>query len=91
VRMALGAEAGRVRAMIVTRDSRVVALGIVIGAVAAAALTRALAGLLFDVPAIDVPTFVAMSGVLLLVGLLASYMPARRASNVDPIRSLRAE
>ncbi len=58
---------------------------------AALALTRALDSLLFGVGTLDAPTFVAMSGVMLAVALLASYIPARRASSVDLMESLRSE
>jgi putative ABC transport system permease protein len=91
VRMALGADAARVRWMVVRQGARVVGLGVVIGLAVALASTRALGSLLFGVGAIDVPTFLGMSAVLLLVGMLASYLPARRASSVDPIESLRGE
>lgn len=63
----------------------------VLGVVAALWLTRFLDSLLFGVAAIDVRTFTAMSAVRLGVALLASYIPAWRASSVDPMRSLRAE
>jgi ABC-type antimicrobial peptide transport system permease subunit len=89
VRMALGAEAKSVRRMVVGQGIRVVIIGVVIGVLVARASTRALSGLLFGVEAADLATFVGMSGAMLLVGLLASYVPARRASSVDPIESLR--
>ena len=91
VRMALGAEAGRVRRMVVVQGARVVAAGVVIGVAVALAATRALSSLLFDVEALDAATFVGMSASMIAIGLLASYMPARRASRVDPIESLRGE
>ena len=91
VRMALGAEASRVRRMVVVQGTRVVAIGVVIGVAVAIMSTRALGTLLFGVPALDVATFVGMSASMLVVGLLASYMPARRASTVDPMESLRGE
>jgi ABC-type antimicrobial peptide transport system permease subunit len=91
VRMALGAEAKRVRSMIVVQGARVVALGVVIGVVVAFGTTRALGSLLFGVQAVDLTTFLAMSAIMVAIGLLASYVPARRASNVDPIESLRVE
>jgi ABC-type antimicrobial peptide transport system permease subunit len=90
VRMALGAEAGGVRRMVVAQGVRVVVLGVGIGALIALVSTRALGSLLFGVEAIDLTTFIAMSATMIGVGALASYVPARRASNVDPIRSLRA-
>jgi len=91
VRMALGAEAGAVRCMVVLQGARVVGLGAVIGLAVALGSTRTLGGLLFGVPPLDAATFVAMSGAMVLVGLFASYMPARRASRVDPVESLRGE
>jgi predicted permease len=90
VRMALGAEAGRVLRMVVAQGTRVVAVGAAIGIVGALAATRALGALLYDVGAADARTFAAMSIALLLVGVLASWVPARRASAVDPIEALRA-
>jgi putative ABC transport system permease protein len=91
VRMALGAEAGRVRRMVVAQGARVVVIGVVIGLAVALAATRALGSLLFGVKALDVQTFVGMSAAMLAIGLLASYVPARRASRVDPIESLRGD
>jgi putative ABC transport system permease protein len=91
VRMALGAEAGEVRRMVVVQGARVVALGVGIGVVVAVLATRALGSLLFGVKAVDAATFVGMSVSMLGIGLLASYVPARRASRVDPIESLRAD
>jgi ABC-type antimicrobial peptide transport system permease subunit len=91
LRMALGAAATRVRLMVVAQGAQVVALGVTVGAVAALALTRTLGDLLFEVSAVDTTTYLAMSSMMLLVGLLASYLPARRASKVDPMVSLRRE
>jgi putative ABC transport system permease protein len=91
VRMALGAEASRVRRMVVIQGARVVAIGVAIGVGAALAFTRTLGSLLFGVQAVDATTFVAMSVSMLAIGLLASYVPARRASKVDPIESLRGD
>ncbi len=91
VRMALGAEAARVRRMVVAQGARVVAVGVVIGVAVALGSTRALGKLLFGVQAVDTATFVGMSASMIAVGLLASYIPARRASKVDPIESLRGE
>jgi ABC-type antimicrobial peptide transport system permease subunit len=91
VRMALGAEARRVRRMVVAQGARVVILGVLIGLGVAIGTTRVLGSLLFGVEASDAGTFVGMSVTMVLVGLLASYLPARRASSVDPIESLKGE
>ncbi len=91
IRMALGAEARALRRMVVVQGSRVTLVGIAVGVAAALLLTRVLENLLFGVEAIDLATFTAMTTVMLAVALLASYIPARRASSVDPLRSLRAE
>jgi putative ABC transport system permease protein len=91
VRMALGAEAQRVQRMVVAQGARVVLVGVVLGAAIAAGATRVLEGLLFGVEPADAGTFLVMSASMVLVGLLASYLPARRASSVDPIESLRGD
>jgi putative ABC transport system permease protein len=91
VRMALGAEAKTVRRMVVWQGGRVVLIGIVVGTLAAAVLTTYITTLLFDVRRLDVVAFGGMSAVMLAVALLASYVPALRASRVDPVVALRAE
>ena len=91
VRMALGARAEQVRLMVVAQGGRVVLIGVAVGIAAAFASTRALGGMLFGVASADTTTFVAMSAAMILIGLLASYLPARRASNVDPMVSLRGD
>ncbi len=91
LRMALGAAASRVQRMIVQQGARVLVIGIAIGSVIAFVATRALGSLLFDVEAFDFGTYLGVSALMLVVGLAASYLPARRASKVDPIVSLRAD
>ena len=91
VRMALGATAGAVRRMVVSQGARVVLVGTVVGIAAALASTRLLASLLYEVSALDPGVFIAMSIMMIAIGLLASYLPARRASNLDAIESLRQE
>jgi predicted permease len=91
VRMALGATSAAVRRQIVSQGAKVVFAGIVIGILAAIASTRFLATLLYDVKAVDPRVFAAMSITMLAMGVLASYMPARRASAVDPIEALRSD
>ena len=89
VRMALGATARAVRLMVMSQGAKVVLVGTVVGIAAALASTRLLAALLYDVNAVDPIVFVTMSILMIGIGMLASYVPARRASNVDPIDSLR--
>jgi predicted permease len=89
VRMALGATAGAVRRMVVSQGAKVVLVGVVLGVAAAMASTRLLGALLYQVHALDPVVFVAMSIIMIGMGLLASYLPARRASNVEALESLR--
>ena len=91
VRMALGAEAKTVRRMFVRQGGQVALLGVVVGALAAVGLTRYIQTLLFDVQRLDLAAFAGMSALMLAVALLASYIPAHRASRVDPVIALRAE
>ncbi|MGH2842658.1 MAG: FtsX-like permease family protein, partial [Solirubrobacteraceae bacterium] len=91
IRMALGADASEVVRLVLRGGLRQAVLGVVIGTAAAAALTPALRSLLFGVKPLDVPTFVGAALVLLTVAALASYIPARRASRVDPQAALRSE
>jgi putative ABC transport system permease protein len=91
VRMALGATAGTVRRMVVSQGARVVLVGVVLGIGAALASTRWLDALLYGVKPVEPLVFAAMSLVMLAVGMVASYVPARRASSVNPIESLRSD
>jgi predicted permease len=91
VRMALGATSGDVQRQIVSQGAKVVLVGVAVGVGVAIATTRLMRVLLFEVKAVDPLVFAAMSVTMLAVGALASYMPARRASNVDPIESLRGD
>ena len=91
VRMALGAQAGRVQRMVVGQGARVLAVGVVVGLAAAAGSTRALRSLLFGVGALDPLAFAGVAGAMAIVGLLAAWVPARRASRVDPMEAIRGE
>ena len=91
VRMALGAQARGLRRMLVVQGGRVAVIGIATGILIAFGVTRFLESLLFGVQPIDALTFFGTSSVVLAIALLASYVPARRASAVDPMQSLRTE
>jgi len=91
VRMALGAQRVDVLRLVVREAIVITAAGIAAGAAGAAALTRLLTSFLFQVRPLDVPTFAAAAGVLVCVAAVASYVPARRASSVDPVVALRSE
>ena len=91
IRMALGASARDVQARIIGQTLRLALIGLVIGAGASLLLARSASGLLFGVTAGDPQTFVGMIGILAIVALVAGYLPARRASRIDPMVALRAE
>ena len=91
IRMSLGAEARRVRRMILGEGGILLVAGLVFGTVGALAVTRLLAGMLFGVSAHDPETFAAVAGVLAAIGLAACWVPAARAARVDPAVALRAE
>ncbi|MGH9380222.1 MAG: ABC transporter permease [Thermoanaerobaculia bacterium] len=91
VRIALGAQPATVLRMVLRQGFTVTLTGVLVGLVAAAITTRILASLLFEVSAHDPATFVAVTVLLVGVSLLATYLPARRASRVDPNIALRTE
>jgi ABC-type antimicrobial peptide transport system permease subunit len=91
VRMALGAQIGDVRRMILRHGLSVTAMGIALGIGVAIVATRVMSAFLFGVGPIDPVTYAVVSGTLVAVALLATYLPARRASRIDPIVALRAD
>jgi putative ABC transport system permease protein len=91
IRMALGAQQGHVVRMVVREAAAMVGLGLVLGGAGAVALSRVMSSILFETSARDPLTFVAVVVVLSAVGALAVYIPARRATRVDPLIALRTE
>ena len=91
IRMALGAQAKDVLKLIVGNGMALALLGVAVGLAGAFALTRVMAGLLFGVTATDSLTFVTVSAGLIVIALIACYIPARRATKVDPLVALRYE
>ena len=91
VRIALGASRTDVVSMVLSEGMRVVGVGVAIGLVFAAAGTRMLAPFLFGVNPLDAVTYVAMTSILVIIALVASVLPARRASRADPMVALRQD
>ncbi len=91
IRMAVGATRGAVFALILRQGAKLAAIGVAIGLVAAALFGRLIASLLYGVKPLDAATLAGVSILLTVVALFASYVPARRAANADPMDSLRYE
>jgi predicted permease len=91
VRLALGAQHAALRRMFVRYGLTLAGVGVIVGVAAAFALTRLMRSLLFNVSPVDPWTYAAVPVVLVVAAVLASYLPARRASAVDPMRALKAE
>jgi putative ABC transport system permease protein len=89
--MALGADAAATLQLVIGRSMALVGCGTACGLIVSFALTRALSRLLYGVSPLDPVVFLAVSALLAIAGLVASFIPARRATTVDPIVALRAE
>jgi ABC-type antimicrobial peptide transport system permease subunit len=91
IRMALGAPQQSVRQMFVRQGLLLTAIGVACGLCAAAGLTQMMKALLFEVSPLDPVTYCAVSLVLAAAALLASYIPAHRATTIEPVEALRVE
>jgi putative ABC transport system permease protein len=91
IRIALGAQQNNIFKMILTKGARLLAAGILLGLFASYALTRFIASQIWGVSATDPWTFSAVAGLVVAVGLAACFLPARRATRVDPLIALRYE
>jgi len=91
LRLAVGAQPRQVLMLILKQGLLLTIAGVVLGLAAAFALTRLMSGLLFGVTAFDPATFATISLLLVVVSLLACYLPARRAMRIDPLQALRYE
>jgi len=89
--MSLGAKRGDVLGLVLRQSLALTAIGIGLGLAGAAAVSRYLEGMLFGLTPLDGSTFLAVSVMFVSVATLASYVPARRAANVDPLIALRCE
>jgi ABC-type antimicrobial peptide transport system permease subunit len=90
IRMALGASRGRVQRQVLGATLRVALAGMVVGTVLAFIVAKVIASLLFATSPWDIPTYLGMAVALLLVAAVSGYIPARRASGINPMKSLRS-
>jgi putative ABC transport system permease protein len=91
IRIAIGANPARVRRMVLGQGLRFTLIGIAVGSILSLAAVRVLRAWMYEMSVYDAPTFAAVSLLLGIVALVASWLPARRASRVDPVQALRAE
>jgi len=88
--MALGASAGQVRCQVLRSALRLAIIGVTLGTLLASAVAKLISSLLFATSSWDLPTYLGMLLVLLLVAAVSGYVPARRASSVNPMEALRS-
>jgi ABC-type antimicrobial peptide transport system permease subunit len=91
IRMAVGADQGRVTRMILGQGLRLTLIGAILGGLVSIAAVRVLRAWMYEMSVYDAQTFVAVAVLLCAVALIASWLPARRASRVDPALALRAD
>ena len=91
VRMALGAQRGEVMQLVLLQGARLAAIGVVLGAILAIALSRVFSSLLFQVGVLHAAPWIVATAILVATVLLASYLPARRAASIEPMKALRTE
>jgi len=91
IRIAIGANLARVSRMVLGQGLRFTLIGIAVGSILSLAAVRVLRAWMYEMSVYDAPTFVAVAALLIVVALVASWLPARRASRVDPVQALRAE
>ena len=91
VRMALGATRLSVARLILRQGSTLIGAGLAVGLVLSLMAARLIKGFLYEVPAVDVWTYLAVAALLLVIGLVAAYFPARRAASIQPMEALRTE
>lgn len=91
IRMALGAKTSDVRMMVLGQGGKLIIIGSVVGLIGALGISRLLSSLVVGINAVDPVTFIGVPAVLISVGLIANYLPARRATRIDPMAALREE
>ena len=91
IRMALGADRALILRMMLRRGLVLIGIGLGVGLLASLAAQQSLKSFLYGVSPMDVSTYVTVSGVLIAVGMLAAFIPARRAASIEPTQALRAE
>ncbi len=91
MRLALGAQAGNILKLVLRQGITLTGIGLVAGLIASLWATRLMQSLLVEVPATDIATYATMAAVFIVVAIVASWAPARRATRIDPVVALREE